>query len=60
MKALGEAVKPGDFLIVTDLATGEVLRVETVLTDGRRALLYPLTREQIEEFKAFLEQPSGC
>ena len=45
------------FTVVTDLATGKVLRVETVLADGSPRVLYPLTPEQIEEFERELTVP---
>jgi hypothetical protein len=46
----------GEVRIVTDSATGKVIRIETVLTDGSQCVLYPLTPEQIEEMEKFLEQ----
>jgi hypothetical protein len=45
--------KRGEVRIVSDLATGKVLRIETVLADGSLRVLYPLTPEQIEAMEEF-------
>jgi len=45
------------FTVVTDLATGKVLRVETVLADGSLRVLYPLSAAEIDAFERELTAP---
>lgn len=49
--------KPGQVRIVRDLATGKVIRVETVLADGALRVLYPLTAQQIADLEHELTAP---
>lgn len=48
---------PAELRIVSDRATGNVIRIETVLTDGTLCVIRPLTPEEIEEFERELTAP---
>jgi hypothetical protein len=56
-KPVDPATGAPTFTLITDLATGKVVRLEATLTDGSRRVLYPLTQEQIDEFERELTAP---
>ncbi len=54
---IGAGIGAPTFTVVTDTATGKVIRIEAVLTDGSLRVLYPLTPEQRDELERFLSAP---